>query len=163
MDLRLLFQVMGRVLQVGEPADIYETPRSRAVATFVGDVNLFPGTVRDSAEGRVRVDSETLACRLRCRDARGAVPGDAVEVAVRPEKVRISRKDPENRRENCLTGEVCDIAYLGRMNVFRVRIDSGQTVLAARANRTRSEQGDIACNDRVHLSWDDGAGVVLRE
>jgi putrescine transport system ATP-binding protein len=145
----------GRLIQVDVPSMVYEQPASRWVAEFIGDVNLIearivePGaTSIDSAVGRLRV----------AQPIRGK-PGDTVWIALRPEKVRITREPATG--ENCVAGQVWDIGYLGDMSIYRVHLDSGLDMKAAVANQTRLTERPIGWEDRVSLSWPPEAAVVL--
>src|SRR5205085_2512763 len=116
----------GRLMQVGTPAELYEQPRSRFVTDFIGDVNLIAGRVLASGP-----DGATVAVpggtRLVVARAQHCAAGDAVWVAVRPEKVRISSSRPAVP-ENSIAGTLADIAYLGDVSIYKVRPEDG-TVL----------------------------------
>jgi putrescine transport system ATP-binding protein len=90
-----------------------------------------------------------------------AKPGDTVWVALRPEKVRIASEPPSDAAQNCVSGRVADIGYLGDVSVYKVRLDTGPVLKAATSNVTRLIERPIAWNDRVWLTWTPEAGVVL--
>jgi len=147
----------GWLKQVAPAADIYERPNSRWVADFVGDVNLFQGRLGDdghSVEG-------TAAGRLRVAAKAEAEPGAMVWVAVRPEKVHISREPPLPGLDNCVAGTVADIGYLGNMSIYKLRIRDGSQVRAARANAGAAAERMFAVDDQVWLSWPAEAAIVL--
>jgi putrescine transport system ATP-binding protein len=150
---RIAVMDRGRLAQVATPVDIYEQPDSRWVAGFVGDVNLIEGRALDAGGTLI----ETALGTLRARGAAGVKAADTVCIALRPEKVRIARERPAG--ENCLAGEVSDIAYLGDTSVYKVRLDNGFIMQAAVANLTRERA--IGWQDRVWLSFAPEAGVVL--
>jgi putrescine transport system ATP-binding protein len=102
----------GRLIQVATPTEIYERPNSRWVADFIGDVNLIEGRVADLGASGTVVES-TAAGQLRGLACPDAKPGDTVWVALRPEKVRIGREPPPTTGENCVAGQVENIADLG--------------------------------------------------
>jgi putrescine transport system ATP-binding protein len=147
----------GRLMQVGSPAEIYERPNSRWVADFVGDVNLFEGRVGDdclSVEG-------TAAGRLRVAAKIDAEPRTNVCVAVRPEKMRVTREKPASALENCLAGTVAEIGYLGDQSIYKLRIADGSGVKAAIVNSGQFEQRVIGTNEQVWLSWPPEVAIVL--
>ncbi len=147
----------GWLKQVAPAADIYERPNSRWVADFVGNVNLFQGRLGDdghSVEG-------TAAGRLRVAAKAEAEPGAMVWVAVRPEKVHISREPPLPGLDNCVAGTVADIGYLGNMSIYKLRIRDGSQVRAARANAGAAAERMFAVDDQVWLSWPAEAAIVL--
>ncbi len=81
-------------------------------------------------------------------------------VAVRPEKMRLTRDKPE-QTENCVVGEVADVGYLGDLTTYKVRIADGSIVKAAVANVSRQVEHAVAIDDWVWLSFAPEAGVVL--
>jgi putrescine transport system ATP-binding protein len=154
---RIAVMDRGRLMQVAPPAEIYERPNSRWVADFVGDVNLFEGRLGDdglSVEG-------TAAGRLRMAAKADAGPGKMVWVAVRPEKVRITREPPLPGLDNCVAGTVVDIGYLGDMSIYKLRIRDGSQVKAASANVGRVTERAVAFDEQVWLSWPPEAAIVL--
>jgi putrescine transport system ATP-binding protein len=144
-------------MQVAPPVEIYEQPNSRWVADFVGDVNLFEGRLGDDC---LSVDG-TVAGRLRMAAKADAEPGKMVWVAVRPEKVRISREPPLPGLDNCVAGTVVDIGYLGDMSIYKLRIRDGALVKAAVANLGRVSERAVAFDEQVWLSWPAEAAIVL--
>ncbi len=150
----------GRLVQVGTPPEIYEQPNSRWVADFIGDVNLIEGKVVRTDEGGTVVAS-TDAGRLRSRSQIECKPGDTVWVALRPEKLRIAREPPATAEENCASGQVADIGYLGDLSVYKVRLDSGFVMKVAVANMTRLIERPIGWDDRVWITFAPDAVMVL--
>ena len=150
----------GRIVQAATPAEIYEAPNSRYVADFIGSVNLFEGTVSVVGGGRVRLDVAP-GMAVEAETAAPLSVGQAAWLALRPEKLHISHDPPAERSANAVAGEVWDIAYLGDMSLYHVRLASGQVVRASRLNASRAVERPIAWEDRVWLSWAADAGVVL--
>jgi putrescine transport system ATP-binding protein len=148
----------GRIVQVATPAEIYEQPRSRFVADFIGDVNLIEGGLATIEADRVVIES--AAGRLVATEPGEAKLGAQVWLAVRPEKMRISADRPSDAA-NCVGGQVVGIGYLGEVSTYHVRLRNGLTMRAAAPNLTRFAQRSIAWNDWVWLSWAPEAGVVL--
>jgi len=147
----------GRLMQVGTPAEIYERPNSRWVADFVGDVNLFEGRCGEdctSVEG-------TTAGRMRVAARIDAEPGAAVWIAVRPEKMRLTREAPPPELENCLAGTIADVGYLGDLSIYRLRLADGASATATIANSGDHVVPRIGTNDRVWLSFAPEAAIVL--
>ncbi len=150
----------GRLIQVATPPEIYERPNSRWVADFIGEVNLIEGRVVDVGASETVIAS-VAAGRLRALPPTDAKPGDAVWVALRPEKVRIAHAPPPTDGENCVAGQVGNIGYLGDLSVYKVRLDNGTVMKAAVANVTRLVERPIGWDDRVWLSWAPEAAMVL--
>jgi putrescine transport system ATP-binding protein len=149
----------GRLIQVATPSELYEQPNSRWVADFIGDVNLAEGRLVEAGADTV-VESPTIG-RLRASAVSGAKPGDTVWVALRPEKVRLALEPPGTAHENCVSGTVRDIAYLGDLSIYKVELERGFVMQAAVANITRLTERAVTWDDRVWLTWARDAGVVL--
>jgi putrescine transport system ATP-binding protein len=152
----------GRLIQVATPPEIYEQPNSRWVADFIGDVNLIEGRVLATQGEGISITS-AAAGELRAVHAGGGKPGDAIWLALRPEKVRISRERPAVADGNCVPGRVWSIGYLGDLSIYKVRLDSGFVMKAALANMTRLADRPIDRDDRVWLHWPADAAVVLTQ
>ena len=150
----------GRLIQVATPPEIYERPNSRWVADFIGEVNLIEGRVVDVGASETVIAS-VAAGRLRALSPTDVKPGDAVWVALRPEKVRIAHAPPPTNGENCVAGQVGNIGYLGDLSVYKVRLDNGTVMKAAVANVTRLVERPIGWDDHVWLSWAPEAAMVL--
>src|SRR4051794_812927 len=118
----------GRLAQVASPPEIYEQPNSRWVAQFVGDVNLIEGKVAALDAGGALI--ETTVGPLRVKQAGDARLGDTATVALRPEKLRLSREPPPGQ-ENRIAGQVWDIGYLGDLSLYQVKTDSGPMLKAS--------------------------------
>jgi putrescine transport system ATP-binding protein len=158
VSTRLAVMREGQIAQLGEPHVVYEAPNSRYVAEFIGDVNILEGVVEDTGSGAIRLADGGVAELGGARD----LPAGAVALALRPEKIAIGRReDGAVAAANTLDGAVEDIAYLGDMSVYNIRLDSGGLVRVARTNRFRALEEPISWEDRVRLNWDGSALVVL--
>ena len=159
---RISVMERGRIAQVGAPEEIYEMPANRYVAEFVGDINVFEGVVASVDGEIVRLDS---AAGLLILDdpAPGLAPGQKASLALRPEKIDILTAEPDGPG-NKAAGEIWDIGYLGDFTMVQVKLDgeAGQLVKVALPNRSRKTETPIAWDDRVWLSWDVEAGILLR-
>ena len=156
---RIAIMDKGEVMQVATPAEIYEAPTSRFVADFVGNVNLFEGRVAGREDGRTRI-SDGNGVSLLVSEAGGAADGADVAFAIRPEKIRVSPARPADA-VNAIEGEIYDIAYLGDMTVYHVRLDDGKIVRASSMNAARISENPLTWNDRAWVSFRPDAGVVL--
>jgi putrescine transport system ATP-binding protein len=151
----------GRLMQVATAPELYEQPNSRWVADFVGDVNLIEGQVVEAGADATVIESP-LVGRVRAATATGTRQGDTVWVALRPEKVRLSLEQ-RAVTENSVCGTVRDIAYLGDLSIYKVALGNGFVMEAATANLTRMIERPVSWDDRVWLSWDAAAGIVLTQ
>ena len=149
----------GRIIQVGEPRDIYEYPQSRFVADFVGSVNLFEGVISTDSEKATGVRSPEAESELRVGHSISCVINQKVAFAVRPEKIKISRTKPKQKHNVC-AGNVHDIAYLGGQSVYLIKLASGKMLRVTTPNTDR-RQDAVTWEEDVYVSWGDSAGVVL--
>lgn len=164
MASRIAVMSHGRVLQVGTPQQIYEHPNCRFVADFIGNVNLFEGTLTVDEVDRCEVTTAHGVVSVN-HGISGAV-GMAVAVAVRPEKIHISgtRPDPAVVSVNLFTGIVREIAYFGSYNTFIVELH-GSAVRSVKITETNTDSSSpvITWNDTVFLWWNGSASVVLTQ
>jgi len=164
MAHRIAVMDHGRIAQVATPGEIYEQPKNRFIAEFVGDVNILEGHVLGQEQGLWQVRSAATGEPLTIDDPDEVLHRDqAVAIAVRPEKMSIQREAPESGAQNVLSGEVWDIGYLGDWTVYRVMLDSGAIIRVTRANRSRYVENPIDWDDRVHVTFAPDAAVILAD
>lgn len=152
----------GRLIQVATPPDIYETPESVYVADFIGDVNILKGTAKPAGQGAFYVDWAVNQPPLLATSERPFSDGQECHLAIRPEKITISKGKPAEA-ENAVAGTVLDIAYLGNLSTYHVELEGGQIIKAQTANTRRIARRDITWEDPVWVQWSKTAGVLLAE
>jgi putrescine transport system ATP-binding protein len=162
VSTRMAVMNEGQVAQLGTPGEMYEYPASRFVADFLGDVNVLEARVVEAGRDRIRVHSSAAGCEILADRSTGAVPGETVWVAIRPEKFTLAKEPPPEAAVNCMAGEVWDIGYLGDVSIYHVRLASGAVVRCTQANRARLIERPITWEDRVWLTWAPDASVILR-
>ncbi len=146
----------GRLDQVATPRELYEAPLSRWIAEFIGEVNLFDGQVESREFNRLVVATREGGT-IVAAEPRNPVTKTTVSVAIRPEKVKLSRRGPvandESARSiNRLEGIVTDVSYLGGMTTYKVRLDSGAIVRSSMANTARIDIDAYSLSQRV-VAW----------
>ncbi len=172
---RLAVMNAGRIVQVGTPGDIYEFPANRLVGEFIGTINVFEGHL-DADSGMVRCAGLDLPILLEERIGTGGSRGETVAIGIRPEKMRIRKIDRASEASdvgagtdaaplaaNALTGHIEDIAYLGDLSIFHVRLADGRKVQVSRTNITRRRDEPLTWEDAVAVDWDAAAPVVLHQ
>ena len=159
MASRIAIMSEGTFLQVGSPREIYETPRTEFVADFIGNVNLF-------TNGEIMIDT-TEAAEVKTEDALHvidhAIPGQVggkVTIAIRPEKMDISRNAPEQRGNQC-SGVIKEISYYGSDTLYHVKLASGKTIKVQATNTERFNGASLTWEDAVHVSWTSDAIVIV--
>jgi putrescine transport system ATP-binding protein len=158
MASRIAVMSEGRVLQVGTPREIYEHPNCRFVADFIGQANLFDGTL--SLDEADRCEITTPEGVVHVGHGISGTPGMALAVAVRPEKINIAKSRPDVVH-NLFTGMVREIAYFGSYSTFIVEMPGGKTVKITASNSARQDLSGITWNDAVFFWWSDSAAVTL--
>ena len=161
MASRIAVMSKGRVLQVGSPEEIYEHPASRFVADFIGSVNLFDGKLTTDEVDHCA--ATTGIGEIHVGHGVSGALNMPVAVAVRPEKIEISKTRPADVGFNLFTGKVKEIAYFGSYNSFIVQASNGQKVKITEANTSRHDLSHITWEDEVFFWWGDRAGIVLRD
>jgi putrescine transport system ATP-binding protein len=161
MAQRIAIMHLGWIAQIGSPVDIYETPTSRLVCEFIGNVNLFDGQVVDDAEGHALIDSPDLERNIYVgHGVSTSVQDKSITYAIRPEKLLVTTEQP-SYEYNWSRGTVHDIAYLGGHSVFHVELPSGKIVQSFVANAER-RGARPTWDDEVFVWWEDDSGVALR-
>jgi putrescine transport system ATP-binding protein len=154
----------GEIVQIGTPTEIYEFPQNKFVADFIGSVNMFEGTMIEDLPDRVRIKSDELDCTIYVDHGISSAPGAIVYTAIRPEKINILRAPPADTTENCTKGVVKEIAYMGDVSVYLVKISSGKIVRVTLPNTERlSDDERILWDETVWLTWHGSSPVVVTQ
>jgi putrescine transport system ATP-binding protein len=167
MATRIGVMSEGKILQIGRPEEIYETPNCRFVADFIGSVNLFKGNVEQDEPDHVVID--TPECKHYINHGITGTAGMAVHVAVRPEKISVRHTQPlDSEREslaevgfNIAQGVIKDLAYLGSLTTYHVKLANGTVVKVTHTNSARHESNQLTWGDSVYVWWCGGDVVVL--
>ena len=161
MASRIAVMSEGRLMQVGAPSEIYETPASRFVADFIGNVNMM--------EGSLEVDAHDH-CIVTCVDCRHYVghgitgtEGMSVTVALRPEKINVSRQRPAEGDFNTVRGTVREKSYFGSFTVYQLALASGATLKVSQSNVERHRDDELTWGDEAWAQWSPSAQVVLTQ
>jgi putrescine transport system ATP-binding protein len=149
----------GEIVQAGTPSEIYEFPSSKFVADFVGSVNMFEGKLIEDEPEYVRIGSAELGGTIYVSHGISAPPEAVVWAAVRPEKIFMSTAAPEGT-DNVVRGAVQDIAYLGDMSIYIVKLATGKMVRVTQPNTSRHAES-IGWDQQVYLTWDASSPVVV--
>lgn len=152
----------GRVRQIGTATDVYEYPNCRMVAGFVGSINMLAGEVVSVNEAETSVNVPDLGRSIQAKPDRRLKAGDKVSVAVRPEKIAISRERPAGA-PNAIAGEVYDLGYFGKDSLYKVKLDTGTILSVNSVNARRGHENERIAqwDDRVWLSFDPTSVILL--
>ena len=146
----------GRIEQVATPRELYEAPNSRWIAEFVGDVNMFEGEVGSREAGRLTISTKDAGA-IVAAEPRQPITNTAICVAIRPEKVKLSRRGPVSDAGNAhainrLEGIITEVNYLGGLTTYKVKLDSGAVLRSSMANTARLEFDAYMTSQRV-VAW----------
>jgi len=153
----------GEIVQAGTPPEIYEFPSSKFVADFVGSVNMFEGKLVEDEPEYVRIGSAELGATIYVSHGISAAPEATVWAAIRPEKIFMSTAPPASTgpgSDNIVRGAVQDIAYLGDLSIYLVKLATGKVVRVTQPNTSRHAEA-ITWDQQVYLSWDTSSPVVV--
>jgi putrescine transport system ATP-binding protein len=150
----------GEIVQVGTPTEIYEYPNSRFVSEFIGSVNVFEGRLIEDEPSFVRIEADDLEQTIYVDHGVSSAPGATVWAAIRPEKVHMSRERPQGA-DNWTAATVRDIAYMGDLSIYLLRLASGKIVRVTQPNVYRHADERITWDEQVFLHWDASSPVVV--
>jgi spermidine/putrescine ABC transporter ATP-binding subunit len=156
---RIAVMFDGRILEVAAPKELYEQPGCRRVADFIGTMNLLHGRALASADGWLRIEAEGLGEMNLPASAGGS---GEVQVAVRPEKVRLSR-EPPGQGLIMARGTIDRIAYFGDVSHVDVRTEGGLRITCNRPNRSRVEEAPLTVGEPCWVSWSPSDCILLTE
>ena len=163
MASRIAVMSHGKVVQVGTPKEIYESPSSRFVADFIGNINLFDGAIISSRDDCLEVQTDVGT--MNVVNGASHCVGNAATVAVRPEKVNVSKLKPASAA-NLFKGLVREIGYLGSYTSYIIEMAGGRTLRVSTINHVH-EAGptalDITWGDSVFVWWDAPACILLTQ
>jgi len=153
----------GRILQVGAPNDIYETPATRFVADFIGNVNLMDGKLKSDEPDHVVIQCDD--CSHWVGHGITGTEGMPVSVAVRPEKIALQREEPqiEHAPHNRVQGTIKDLAYFGSFTVYHLALASGAMLKVSQSNVARHRDHELTWGDTAWASWSPTSQVVLTQ
>jgi len=167
LSTRIAVMNHGRFEQVGTPSEIYEYPKNRFIANFIGKANLLQAEVTAVEDGIVTLFSEELGAELdACADGQQTpAPGSRVWIAVRPEKIFISKEPPAQEGNGggrtVFRGTVEGLGYFGNLSLYRVELASGTILQVSGQNRVRTARKIVEWDDQVFISWDIRSTILL--
>lgn len=171
MSDRVAVMKTGLIDQLGAAEDIYERPRSRYVATFLGSSNLLEAQVRHIDPETISLDTPLGTIRSTVHDAgngarHGYRVGQQLTVSIRPEKLYVLSQPRGYEQENLLQGEIEEIIYTGVESQYLVRVGQGESSALLSAyvmNKALTEHNSFAIGDSVHLVLPSKSVVLLND
>ncbi|MCU9849143.1 ABC transporter ATP-binding protein [Defluviimonas sp. WL0024] len=163
LSSRLAVMDKGRIMQTGTATEVYEYPNSKLVAGFIGSINFFDATVRATQGDTAEVEVPELGGMVEARAIPGLTPGQPITLAIRPEKLTISRGKPATA--NAFPGKVRDLAYFGKDSLYRIQMPSGRVMSVNSVNARRVGENERVADweDAVWLSFEPAAAILLKD
>jgi putrescine transport system ATP-binding protein len=157
----------GRLEQVATPRQLYEAPNSRWIAEFVGDINMLDGQIESRDANRITIATRDAGA-IVAAEPRQPLGKTTVCVAIRPEKIKLSRRGPVSDAANAipmnrLEGVVIEVSYLGGLTSYKVKLDTGAVLRASMANTARLDMDAYNASQRVTAWFTPDDCVVLEQ
>ncbi len=154
----------GWLEQVSPPEEVYEFPKSRFVANFIGKSAIFEASITRIGDDYSIIDSDETRCSFKVDRKLEGIEAQQIWVGLRPEKISISKEPPEaynpKKPVNMLVGKVQDIAYMGGLSTYHVVTAAGKLIKATDFNIERNADHPT-WDDTVYLSWEQESIMVL--
>ena len=160
---RIAVMDKGKLVQIGTPNEIYEYPKNRFVADFLGSANIFHGIVQSSEIGLLKVNTNLGTFSLKYE---AEIDKDShVYIGLRPEKIFLSKTCSQSYDKNYVSGYIDDIGYLGNSSRYKIRLEDGQIIDVIAQNHVRKRKQDnlFSYEDKVYLTWDNTSAMLLLE
>ncbi len=158
MSDRIVVMDSGKAMRIGRGEEIYEDPRSKFVADFIGETNLLKCRAK-SVQENISLDFEGMAIFVRPFSNEEKDLPEEVFLSIRPEKILISREPPE--KKNAFLGKVKEKAYIGTNINFYIELPNGKIVFVKSPNQSPMNQ--IGRGEKVYIGWDVSDGKILLE
>ena len=164
LSTRIAVMDQGQFSQIGTPTDIYEYPQTRFVANFIGSANMFEGRVVENGDNHVIVRSSHGDLSFYIDHSSEIRENIGVSIALRPEKITLSREVPETIDEyNTVKGIVDDIGYLGNFSIYKILSENDKIIEVTHPNQSRPRDARHLAewDDEVLLSWAPSSPILL--
>lgn len=155
MSDRIAIMSKGQVLQLGPPVEIYERPNCRFVADFIGETNFLEGTVQQQFDS-IAIVTVGNGHQLQAETEQTLVPGQAVSVTVRPEKIQLAGQTDALSGaddDNWLAGTVTEFVYIGTDTHYNVQLADGSHVRVRGQNSNPTSRPLARAGDNVVLRF----------
>jgi spermidine/putrescine transport system ATP-binding protein len=159
MSDRIAIFNQGNIEQIGTPREVYETPRSLQVASFIGETNIFQVTVKVIDNNFLITEIEKT--QLYCKNTGSYQIGDQLHLIIRPEDIKVWGENEITDTQNMLPGKITDITYKGSTVGLSLELASGRTIQATEFFDENDDSLEYTVNERVWIKWFTGWEVLL--
>jgi spermidine/putrescine ABC transporter ATP-binding subunit len=160
MASRIAVMNKGAIQQVATPQQLYEQPTTRFVADFIGKVNLFDATVIGQKGKAVLCDAKSIG-KIELQTTKSCQGN--VTIAVRPEKLKISKTEPKGTGLIKTQAKVRDVAYYGDWSEVVADMADGHHISVNVQNDSREGGSGVSISDKVWVSWQSADSLLLTE
>ena len=153
MSDRIAVMSDGLILQIDNPVEIYEKPKSRFVADFIGESNIFEGKIKTMEDGILHAECKQGDCLLY---GKGFEAGEDIFISVRPEYLMLSKEEQEGFS---LKAKIIDYVFMGTLVKAILLTEDGKEIKYSRFEKNQS----LDIGDEVYLYWDYDKGVAIKK
>lgn len=153
MSDRIAVMSDGLILQIDNPVEIYEKPKSRFVADFIGESNIFEGKIKMMEDGILHAECKQGDCLLY---GKGFEAGEDIFISVRPEYLMLSKEEQEGFS---LKAKIIDYVFMGTLVKAILLTEDGKEIKYSRFEKNQS----LDIGDEVYLYWDYDKGVAIKK
>ena len=153
MSDRIAVMSDGLILQIDNPVEIYEKPKSRFVADFIGESNIFDGKIKTMEDGILHAECKQGDCLLY---GKGFEAGEDIFISVRPEYLMLSKEKQEGFS---LKAKIIDYVVMGTLVKSILLTEDGKEIKYSRFEKNQS----LDIGDEVYLYWDYDKGVAIKK
>lgn len=150
----------GRVVQQGTPRDIYESPNSISVATFIGESNIFDVVIDEADDKVIKVTVQDIQYELENRE--GFKTGDKIHLLIRPEDTRVYHRSEIETTEGMFPAVVSEVIYKGTTVDLIIKLPDGKLLSVTEFfDEDNGEDVTYTIGESVWVNWPIGWEVVL--
>ena len=153
MSDRIAVMSDGLILQIDNPVEIYEKPKSRFVADFIGESNIFEGKIKMMEDGILHAECKQGDCLLY---GKGFEAGEDIFISVRPEYLMLSKEEQEGFS---LKAKIIDYVFMGTLVKAILLTEDGKEIKYSRFEKNQS----LDIGEEVYLYWDYDKGVAIKK
>jgi ABC-type Fe3+/spermidine/putrescine transport system ATPase subunit len=153
----------GKIAQIGTPKEIYEKPKTKFIANFVGNSTIFEGVLLSIKEGLGAIaipDVGTVVAKVDSIE-NWMIPGMSLFLGVKPERVVIS-KEKKEKYDNCISGTLINSMYAGKYTQYAVKTTNDQEIIVFQSDEKITES-NICEGDAVFLQFKSQHVVLLED
>lgn len=156
MSDRIAIINQGRIEQLDTPVEIYERPKTKFVANFIGETNLLDAVVLGMNGNTAEVATENGKALINVDPKKGVVVGDSIGISIRPENMMFDRKPVEGFNIKAVVKEQI---FVGNLIKMILNLNDGTEIKI-----NRFDEADLAApGEVVYLYWEQKKGVVIKE